>query len=357
MTIGSSLPAPVEMYRALVRRDPAYEGVFWVGVRTTRIVCRPTCAARKPLAGNTEFFPRLADALAAGYRPCRRCRPLEPGGTPSWVAALLERIERSPHERLTDADLRRLDLDPGRVRRWFRRTHGLTFQAYQRSLRLGAALGRLTRGDDVTGTAFAIGYESLSGFREAFSRLFGEPPSRLRHATPLAVSRLDTPLGPMIGVAADAGLCLLEFADRRMLATQLARVRARFGGPVTPGMNAPLQSIARELGLYFAGRLRRFETSLLLDGTAFQRQVWERLREIPSGETISYDRLAREVGRPGAQRAVGRANGDNRLAIVVPCHRVVRADGSLCGYGGGLWRKQRLLEHEGVQPARLVSGF
>ena len=336
------------MYAALVRRDAAYEGVFWAAVRTTGIVCRPTCSARKPQPRNVEFFPRLADALAAGYRPCVRCRPQRPAADPpEWLGRLETSLAGHPTGRVRDAELRRLGFDPARVRRWFLRHHGLTFQAYQRSLRLGGALARLQRGQAVTSAAFDSGYDSLTGFHDAFERLFGTAPSTARErASALAATRLTTPLGPMVAVAAATGLCLLEFADRPMLATQLGRLRRLFRASIVAGGSPHLEQVEAELQAYFAGTLREFTTPLVLPGTPFQSAVWARLRAIPYGETRSYEEQARAIGRPGAQRAVGRANGDNRLAIVVPCHRVVRADGALCGYGGGLWRKRRLLEHE-----------
>lgn len=163
---------------------------------------------------------------------------------------------------------------------------------------------------------------------------------------PLLFDRIATPLGPMLAVADDLGLCLLEFADRLRLESQLARLMRRFRRPITSGEHVWIEQIRRELAEYFAGVRTAFDTPLRCEGTDFQSAVWNALRGVAYGETISYQRLAREVGRPGASRAVGHANGVNRLAIVVPCHRVVRSDGGLAGYGGGLQRKRWLLEHE-----------
>jgi AraC family transcriptional regulator of adaptative response/methylated-DNA-[protein]-cysteine methyltransferase len=341
------LPSETEMYRALVERDSSYDGVFTVAVRTTGIFCRPTCPARKPRKDNVEFFRTVGEAVAAGYRPCKRCRPLEPRGeTPDWLSGLLERVERDPARRWTDADIRAVGVDPARVRRWFREHHGMTFHAYQRSRRLGMALGQMRNGGDQVGTAYDHGYESLSGFREAFERLFGGTPGRKKSAVQALVTRYLTPLGPMLAAATDEGVCLLEFHDRRMLETQIDRLRRRMGCEITPGVNAHLERLQVELEAYFEGSLDRFTVPLVIAGTDFQEAVWRRLLLIPYGETLSYEQLARDIGRPGAQRAVGRANGDNRLAIVVPCHRVIRSDGTLCGYGGGLWRKQYLLDLE-----------
>ena len=343
----TSLPRPDEMYAALCRRDAEYEGVFVCAVRTTGIFCRPTCPARKPRAENVDFYGSAAQALAAGYRPCRRCRPLEPAGaTPAWLAPLLDAVDDDPRRRWTDGDLRALDLDPGRVRRWFRAVHGMTFHAYARARRLGLALGRIGAGDDLLATGYDHGWESDSGFRSAFADAFGAPPGGARALRPILTSRLPTPLGPMVAGATDDGLCLLEFADRRMLETQLARLRRHLGVAIVPGAHPLLDRTARALEAYFAGERDAFDVPLVRPGTPFQRAVWDALDASPYGATIAYDDLARELGRPGAQRAVGRANGDNRLAIVVPCHRVVRADGTLSGYGGGLWRKRWLIDHE-----------
>jgi len=343
----STLPSPEEMYGAMVRRDRSYDGVFFVAVKTTGIFCRPTCPARKPNPENVEYFPGVRDALAAGYRPCRRCRPMEPpGGVPEWLSGLMEEVERDPSRRWTDADIRSMAVDPARVRRWFRQHHGMTFQAYQRARRLGLALGRIRAGEDLTRAAYDHGYESLSGFREAFARLVGETPGRSRQAPTVLVTRLLTPLGPMVAGATDDGVCLLEFADRRMLETQIGRLRRYLDGPIVPGDHELTRRLAGEVERYFAGTLQDFTVPIVAPGTPFQQRVWKRLSEIPYGATLSYDELARSIGRPGAQRAVGKANGDNRLAIILPCHRVVRSNGDLSGYGGGVWRKRLLLEHE-----------
>jgi AraC family transcriptional regulator of adaptative response/methylated-DNA-[protein]-cysteine methyltransferase len=350
--IHSAMPSETEMFRALLNRDSAYEGVFYVAVLTTGIFCRPTCPARKPNRENVEFFPRVSDALAAGYRPCARCTPLDPRGeAPAWLRGLLAEIERDPTSRLTDRDLRDRSIDPTRARRWFRSHFGMTFQAYQRQRRLGLAWRELKGGADVTRTAYGHGYESLSGFREAFNQVFQDTPGRSRSSDCVLMTRLLTPLGPMIAGATESGVCLLEFADRRMLETQIKRLRARLDCTFAPGVNAHLERLHGELSAYFEGGLRTFTIPAVAPGTEFQLAVWKRLREIPYGETTSYEQLARDLGMPGAQRAVGRANGDNPIAIVVPCHRVIRSDGELSGYGGGVWRKRRLLEHESAVAA------
>ena len=342
-----NLPPRAEMYRALVARDASYEGVFYLGVRTTGIFCRPTCPARKPRRENVQFFASTRDALAAGYRPCRRCTPMQPEGVaPGWLEGLLRQVEEEPSRRWTDADLRRAGLDPVRVRRWFRRHHDMTFHAYQRARRLGLALGQIKTGDDVMGAAYDHGYESESGFREAFAHLFGESPRRIDKGH-VVLTRVLTPLGPLVAGATEEALCLLEFADRDLLETQVERLRKGLDCVVTPGINRHIEQVERELEEYFAGRRTEFEVPLLTPGTDFQQRAWRALRQIPYGETRSYEQIARAIGKPKATRAVGLANGANRIPIVIPCHRVVRADGSLGGYGGELWRKRYLLRLEG----------
>ena len=172
-------------------------------------------------------------------------------------------------------------------------------------------------------------------------------------AQPVVSTRIDTPLGQMVAIAADAGVCLLEFAGRRMLKTQVDRVTRRFGSVLAPGRHPLLDALEVELAEYFGGERRAFDVPLALSGTGFQERVWRQLLEIPYGETISYDELARRTGTPGGQRAVGRANGDNRIAVVIPCHRVIRANGQLGGYGGGLDRKRRLLA---LEQGRIAQG-
>ncbi len=201
------MPTRAEMLRAFQERDASYEGIFLTGVTTTGIFCRPTCGARKPRPENVEFFASAREALFAGFRPCRRCRPIRPAGAaPSWLEPILAEIERDPSVRIRDADLRRRGLTPETVRRWFQREHGMTFQAYQRVRRLGQALDALRKGENVTGTAYETGFESLSGFNTAFARFSGSSPSRTRDAEPVSVRRLVSPIGPLVVAANESAL-------------------------------------------------------------------------------------------------------------------------------------------------------
>lgn len=337
------------MMEAFLSGDASYDGIFVTGVRTTGIFCRPTCAAKKPRPDNVVFFATAREAILAGYRACKRCRPLVPRGeAPPWVARLLDEVERDPGRRWRDADLRAMGLSPGRVRSWFQARLGMTFHGFSRARRLGVALGRIQEGDAVAGAAFSSGYDSLSAFNEAFRQVLGTTPTRARASTVLSVTRIPTPLGSMVAAAGGDALWLLEFTDRRKLPTQLRTLQERHGCLLVPGSDPVLQATGEELDAYFSGALRAFSIPLRAPGTSFQESVWDELRRVPWGTTTTYAALAERLGRPGAARAVGRANGDNRIAILLPCHRVVGSDGKLTGYGGGLWRKRRLLELEGV---------
>ena len=344
--MNNTIPSVKEMQRAHVQKDASYDGIFFLGVRTTGIFCRPSCPARKPLPENVSFFSNVREALFAGYRPCKRCRPLDTSGRqPEWVIRALSLGDRN-EERLQDSDLRASGIDPSRVRRYFQKHYGMTFQAYCRARRMGEALDQLRRGADLDDVTLGNGYESHSGFRDAFSRTFGRPPGRSYSADCIVVSWLESPIGPLLAAANSDGICLLEFTDRRMLETQFGTLNKLFRCAIVPGKNAHLDKLQAELETYFAGDLRQFSVPLVYPGTPFQERVWNELLRIPYGETRSYEEMARRIGLATGQRAVGHANGANRIAIIIPCHRVVNKDGKLGGYGGGLWRKQHLLALE-----------
>jgi AraC family transcriptional regulator of adaptative response/methylated-DNA-[protein]-cysteine methyltransferase len=341
-----ALPARAEMERAFFASDASYDGIFVTGVRTTGIFCRPSCRARKPLVQNIEFFGTVREALFAGYRPCLRCRPLLGDDTPGWLTPLLDAVDKEPNRRFRDSDLRAFDVDPARVRRFFLDRYGMTFHAYCRGRRLAGAIKQLRDGDSLDEVALGTGWESHSGFREAFGKTFGVPPGQATDTACVITTAIDTPFGPMVAGATDEGVCLLEFTDRRMLEAQLQRLSRLLRQPMVPGEHRHLNALRDELASYFAGTLKDFTVPLIYRGTPFEERVWRELTRIPYGETISYAKLAARVDAPNGQRAVGRANGMNRIAIVIPCHRVVNADGKLGGYGGGLWRKNWLLNHE-----------
>lgn len=335
------------MFEAFAARDASYDGIFITAVRTTGIFCRPSCPARKPARENVEFFATGKQALAHGFRPCKRCRPMEPPGkTPEDIRSLMQELEAKPSVRLKDQDLRDRGLDPATVRRWFKKHHNMTFHGYQRGRRMSRALRQLAGGDGVAGAAFDNGYDSVSGFQEAVRHITGRPPASSRGVSVVHVSRILTPVGPMIAGCTDDAVCLLEFTDRRMLPTQIGRLEKRLGCAFVPGATEISRHLEEELADYFDGALEEFTVPIAMHGTSFQERVWTALREIPHGQVRGYAEQARAIGSPEAVRAVARANGDNRIAILIPCHRVIGSDGSLTGYGGGLWRKKFLLSLE-----------
>jgi AraC family transcriptional regulator of adaptative response/methylated-DNA-[protein]-cysteine methyltransferase len=339
--------SPAECYQALLAKDATYEGQFIAAVKTTGIFCRPTCRARKPKPENVEFFATTKEALQHGYRPCKVCAPLAvPDATPEFVQRLLEEITQQPTTRITDRHLRGKGLEPATVRRWFLRQHGITFQAYQRFYRINMAFKKLQDGESVTAAAFESGYESLSGFQDSFKSVFGVSPANSREQQVIDLTRLETPLGTMLACGTAEGICLLEFTDRRMLETELKDLARRLNATIVQGSNPHFELLQTQLEEYFAGTRREFTVPLLTPGTAFQQAVWQELQQIPYGTTRSYGQQAAALQKPEAVRAVASANGMNRIAIIIPCHRVIGADGKLTGYAGGLWRKQRLLELE-----------
>ena len=343
------LPPFEIMDKAFRERDASFDGLFYAAVSTTGIFCRPSCSARKPLPGNVSYYATAAEALFAGYRPCERCKPLESDADPEWVPALVARVEAEPGSRIGDAQLRAEGLDPATVRRRFKARYGLSFQAYQRARRLAAAFESIKRGRSIDDAVFDHGYDSHSGFRAAFCKLFGDAPGRAVEGGGdfIRVVWLESSLGPLVAAAVDAGICLLEFTERRMLEAQAETLKSRFKLPAAPASHPHLERLKVELDEYFAGARRDFDLPIAEPGTNFQERVWTALRAIPYGETRSYAQLAKAIGDPAAIRAVAQANGRNRIAILVPCHRVIGSDGGLGGYGGGVWRKKRLLEIEG----------
>ncbi len=216
------------MYRALRERDSTFEGIFVAGIRTTGIFCRPTCSAKKPAPQNVEFFATPSDALLGGYRPCLRCQPMDPAQpAPALILRLRAEVEKTPSGRITDKELRALEIDPSTARRQFMRHYGMTFQAYHRARRMGLALREVRRGGRVDHAQSESGFESASGFREAFVRIFGQAPTSAKERPALLAERIETPLGVMIAVADDEGLRLLEFADRRATERELRLLRKR----------------------------------------------------------------------------------------------------------------------------------
>ncbi len=338
-------------YEALVGRDSSFVGTFFVGIRTTGIFCHAICPARKPKFENCEFYKTAKEALLAGYRPCKRCHPLSnPALVPSEVDELVQAVEAEPEKRWKDRDFELLSTNAVRVRRQFQKNFGMTFVEYARSRRMGIGLKAIKEGAKVIEAQLSAGFESESGFRDAFASIMGQPISRKKEVTVLKASWISTKLGGMVAIADEEALLLLEFVDRRGLELEVEKLRNRLNGMIVPGKNKVLDQIGKELEEYYDGKLTEFQTPIRLLGSDFQKSVWEELRRIPAGKTRTYQEQAEAIGKPQAVRAVGRANGMNQLAIIVPCHRVIGKNGDLVGYAGGLERKRWLLEMEARLP-------
>lgn len=341
------LPDHDTLYKALLTRDATYDGQVYVCVSSTGIFCRLTCPARKPKQENCTFFGTVGECIEAGYRPCKRCHPLEPMAlSDPTIAALLSALDKHPDYRWRESDIERMGFDLSTVRRSFKRQFGMTFLEMARQRRLRDGFKTLANGGAVIEGQLDAGFDSASAFRTAFLKLIGKAPGNLSSDPILFADWIQTPLGDMISVSSTSQLHLLEFFDRKALPKELGRLDIFAKGRLGIGQTEPAAQIREELDAFFAGSSSEFHTPLAYHGSEFRRAVWDALRQIPVGKTRSYSDIAARIGRPSAVRAVARANGANQIALVIPCHRVIGADGSLTGYGGGLWRKQKLLEIE-----------
>ncbi len=350
------LPDATTCYAALLARDRRYDGRFYTGVRTTGIYCRPICPARPPKPENCSFYPRAADAVAAGFRACKRCRPDAEPGSPAWsgsaasVRRALTLIDAGTPtgEALGD----RLGLGQRQVRRLFAKHVGASPVVIAQAQRLAAAVKLIDAGALSLGeVALASGFGSVRRFNEAFAAVHGETPGTWRRRTGqgaimrLTLSEYAAPFATLLLITdTDGALRALDFADYE---ERMRRLLARHYGSFELVPGAAPAALTAALDRYFVGDLTALDTvPVATGGSPFQRRVWAALRAIPPGATTSYGALAAALGNPGASRAVGLANGANPIGIVVPCHRVIGASGTLTGYAGGVERKRWLLAHE-----------
>lgn len=357
------LPDPATCHAAMLARDARFDGVFFVAVRTTGIYCRPVCPARPPHLKNCTFHATAAECVEAGYRACKRCRPEARPGAPAWsgsVASVQRALKLIDQGALDSADgpapglADKLGVGERQVRRLFARHLGTTPVATAQARRIAAALTLIDTTDrPMTEVASAAGFGSIRRFNELFAAVHGETPAARRRRTrgttrmQLTLSRYAAPVDELLLVTdPDGGLRALDFAD---FETRMRTLLARHYGAVELTEGDPPPPLVAALDAYFAGDLAALDrVPVATAGTEFQRAVWAALRAIPPGCTTSYGALAASLGKPGASRAVGLANGLNPIGIVVPCHRVIGASGTLTGYAGGLPRKRWLLAHEGA---------
>jgi AraC family transcriptional regulator of adaptative response/methylated-DNA-[protein]-cysteine methyltransferase len=336
-----------EAWTAVLARDRAFDGRFVTGVHSTGIYCRPSCAARHPRRENVRFYATTVEAEAAGLRACKRCLPGDIARDEAAVAqalALLRANVQGVDEGVTlDQLAQETGYSPTHFQRVFKRAIGLSPAAYTRALKLERAGEALSEGASVTEAVYAAGYSAPSRFYEASEGKLGMAPSAWRNGGAGVTIRwavVPTTLGQMLVAATDKGVCRLSFEEgAESLSRRFPRAELIEGGE---GFAALLTEVIAAVEQ--PGQSRAIP--LDVQGTAFQQAVWQELQRIPHGETRSYAQIAAAVGKPGAVRATGSANGANNVAVLIPCHRVVRTDGTLGGYAYGLDIKRELLRRE-----------
>jgi AraC family transcriptional regulator, regulatory protein of adaptative response / methylated-DNA-[protein]-cysteine methyltransferase len=335
---------------AVSGRDRAMDGVFFYAVRTTGVYCRPSCPARRPRPENVVFFRTRTGAERAGFRPCKRCKPereIHTGANSEIVEKVCRYIDAHPDQPATLEKLSgAIGLSPFHLHRTFKALTGITPRAYADSRRLEALKAGLREGHSVTRSLYDAGYGSSSRLYERASAQLGMTPSRYRKqgsGVTIRYSIAETPIGRFLLAATARGICSIQFGDSDT--TLEGALRREYPQAEIVRTDKQLTGWVRAV----RNRIRGDNTaSLPLDirATAFQRLVWEQLRAIPSGATRSYSEIAKRIGKPRAARAVARACATNPVAVAIPCHRVVREDGTLGGYRWGVQRKQKLLALE-----------
>ena len=334
-----------QAWAAFEARDRSYDGRLFVAVSSTRIYCRPSCPARRPKRENVSFYRHEGEARAAGYRPCLRCRPNAVARDRQAVEQAVRLIEAAEEPPKLDTLAAAVGYAPHHFQRLFTRDIGVSPAAYARGLRARRAQSSLEENASVTDAIYDAGYHAPSRFYAEAGVRLGMTPSAWRdggRGVTIRYAIIETPLGPMLVAATDKGICRLTFdEDEGALRRRFPNASVEEGGEKMAALvGQVLAAVERPLAMP--------DLPLDVAGTAFQERVWAELKKIPPGETRSYAQIAAAVGQPGAVRAVGTANGANPVAVLVPCHRVVRSDGSLGGYAGGLDRKRRLLEAETI---------
>ena len=338
-----SMPDPDQCWAAVLRRDRTMDGRFVSCVATTGIYCKPSCPARHPRRENMTFLPDPAAARAAGFRACLRCRPDEAGRDRQAVAAAIALIEAAEESPRLEAIAAHVGYAPHHFHRLFKRETGQTPAAYARTLRADRLKTALDAGGSVTAAIYEAGYGAPSrAYADAATHL-GMTPSAWRaggRGVTIRWRTIDSSLGPMLIAATDKGLCRISFDEGE------AALRNRFPQADLRPADAALDRLAAAVVALVDDPTGAPDLPVDVGGTAFQQAVWSALRAIPAGQTRSYGQIAAAIGRPGAVRAAGTACGDNALAVLIPCHRVLRSDGTAGGYAWGVARKQALLARE-----------
>ena len=346
-------------WEALVRRDLNANRAFVYGVLTTFIFCRPACPSRLPKYENVRFFDTCKQAEQAGFRPCKRCHPASEAGHDSLSVAIIKachiietREEHVPLKNLADE----VGLSPFHFQRLFKKNVGVTPKQYAMEIRLKQVRSGLQREATVTEAIYVAGFASSSRFYENAEAVLGMKPSEYRQGAAginirFAVEK--SPLGWVLIAATAKGICTIELGDDPdILVNQL---REQFSKAKIIDKDEPFRTRVKQILAHLENPQRRLDLPLDIQGTAFQRLVWTALREIPTGSTASYADIAAKIGRPTAARAVARACASNKIAVAIPCHRVVRRDGRLGGYRWGIERKRAVLEREAALQKSSVS--
>lgn len=342
-----------QYWKATVARDARSDGVFYLGVRSTHIYCRPSCPARRPLRQNVEFFRTQREAEQHGFRACLRCKPNEISAATVLVqksAALLVRSnEESP--RLGQI-AKQLGTSTSRLRRAFAQVTGLSPRELAEALRLDRFKKLLRQGTKITDALYETGYGSSSRVYERSNAQLGMTPATYQKGgkgMKLGYTITNAKLGKVLVAATERGVSAVYLGDSE--ARLLAELRAEFSKAEIAQASSGLEKYVKEIVSRTEGNPPRQELPLDLLATAFQRRVWQELQRIPLGKTRTYAQVAHALGRPSASRAVARACATNPVSIVVPCHRVIRGDGNLAGYRWGIERKQQLLKSEHAEAA------
>ena len=346
----SGRPGSARCWRAVLAHDARWDGAFVYAVRSTGIYCRPSCPSRRPHRNLTVFFPGPDAAESSGFRACRRCHPRGSGSDPlaTRIEQLCRFIESNFEEKLTLSDLSaRAGLSPFRLMRAFQRVTGITPRQYVAACRLRAVKSGLKKESNVTFAMYDAGYSSSSRLYEQAPAQFGMTPAAYQRGgdgVSIQYATADSPLGRLLVASTPRGICMVSLGDSDSHLT--AALKREYPlAEIRPNSNG-LQSSLRSVLSRIEGKTPSGQLPLDVQATAFQRRVWQELLSIPRGVTRSYSEVARAVGRPRAVRAVASACAANPAAIVIPCHRVVRANGDLGGYRWGLKRKQALLHAE-----------
>ena len=331
-----------EKWEAIISNNKEANGMFYYAVKTTGIFCKPSCSSKQPSRENVLTFGTREEAISAGFRPCKRCRPdLDDYDPMAEMAGEIKRVVESsgPNKEQLEDNLRSLGISRQRLSQIFKKHYGKTISEYSNALRLEAAKDKLKNSDEqIIEIAYSLGFESISAFFNFFRKLTDMTPGEYRNMANasnegITFSIYHSSFGPVTIGASNSGIRTLQFGEK---------------APV--GVNQNRTSIsdtaAHELDEYLLGKRKYFDVPIVYEGTPFQIQVWKELLKIPYGETRSYKQIAESIGNPKGARAIGMANNKNKLMVLIPCHRVIGANGALVGYAGGIGIKEKLLKLE-----------